>query len=78
MTAKNIHGLQAIDSREVAEKVEKKHAHLLRDIAGYIKIMDSVVLSAKLRPVSSSSRAPIRTARGENFPATLLPKRAAT
>ena len=45
MTVKNIHGLQAIDSREVAEKVEKKHAHLLRDIAGYIKIMESATES---------------------------------
>lgn len=40
MTVKNIHGQQAIDSREVAEMVEKKHAHLLRDISGYIKIME--------------------------------------
>lgn len=40
MTVKNIHGRRAIDSREVAEMVEKRHKHLLRDIAGYIKIME--------------------------------------
>ena len=27
MTVKNIHGLQAIDSREVAEMVGKQHKH---------------------------------------------------
>lgn len=40
MTVKNIHGQQAIDSREVAEMVGKQHKHLLRDIAGYIEIME--------------------------------------
>lgn len=40
MTVKNINGQQVIDSREVAEMVEKSHAHLLRDISGYIKIME--------------------------------------
>ena len=40
MTVKNIHGQQAIDSREVAEMVGKQHKHLLRNIAGYIEIME--------------------------------------
>ncbi|NBJ89933.1 Rha family transcriptional regulator [Acutalibacter sp. 1XD8-36] len=40
MTVKNINGQQAIDSREVAEMVGKQHKHLLRNIAGYIEIME--------------------------------------
>ena len=52
MTVKNIHGLQAIDSREVAEMVGKQHKHLLRDIAGYIKIMKEANES-KFGPVSN-------------------------
>jgi phage regulator Rha-like protein len=28
-----------IDSREVAEAIGKRHDHLLRDIAGYLKIL---------------------------------------
>ncbi len=28
-----------LDSREVAEMVDKTHAHLCRDIAGYIKVL---------------------------------------
>jgi len=35
----NKEGLLLIDSREVAEMVEKNHAHLLRDIKGYIEIL---------------------------------------
>lgn len=31
---------EVVDSREVARMVEKQHAHLLRDIAGYISIME--------------------------------------
>ena len=52
MTVKNIHGRQAIDSREVAEMVGKQHKHLLRDIAGYIKIMKEANES-KFGPVSN-------------------------
>ena len=40
MNVKNFHGRNVIYSREVAEMVEKQHKHLLRDIAGYIKIME--------------------------------------
>ena len=31
---------QVVDSREVAEMVGKTHAHLLRDIAGYIEVLE--------------------------------------
>lgn len=40
LKAIDFHGKGVIDSREVAAMVEKNHGHLLRDIAGYIKIMD--------------------------------------
>lgn len=40
MQVKDFHGKSVIDSREVAEMVEKQHKNLLRDIAGYIKIME--------------------------------------
>ena len=40
MNVKNFHGRNVIDSREVAEMVEKQHKNLLRDIVGYIKIME--------------------------------------
>ena len=32
-----------IDSREVAKAIEKNHSHLLRDIRGYISIMENKV-----------------------------------
>ncbi|MEK3717969.1 phage antirepressor KilAC domain-containing protein [Paenibacillus sp. FSL R7-0333] len=34
-------GKLLIDSREVAEMIEKSHAHLLRDIKGYVEIMSN-------------------------------------
>lgn len=40
MKVKDYHGKSVIDSREVAEMVEKNHKDLLRDIRGYIKIME--------------------------------------
>lgn len=40
MKVKDFHGKSVIDSREVAEMVEKNHKDLLRDIRGYIKIME--------------------------------------
>ena len=33
--------IPVIDSREVAEMVEKTHAHLMRDIKGYIEVLDN-------------------------------------
>lgn len=37
----NFNHADVVDSREVAAMVEKNHAHLLRDISGYIKIMEN-------------------------------------
>lgn len=39
LTIVNRNGKFAVDSREVAEMVGKSHAHLLRDIKGYIDIL---------------------------------------
>ena len=36
----NHDGKEVVDSLEVARLVEKQHGHLLRDIAGYVKIME--------------------------------------
>ena len=40
LTIINHKGTNVTDSREVAEKIGKKHAHLMRDIQGYISILD--------------------------------------
>jgi len=36
----NHNGKYGIDSREVAEMVDKRHEHLLRDINGYVAILE--------------------------------------
>lgn len=38
-TIANMDKVATLDSRKVAEMVDKKHAHLCRDIAGYIEVM---------------------------------------
>lgn len=35
------HGMQVVDSRDVAQMVEKQHKNLLRDIDGYIEAMQN-------------------------------------
>ena len=39
LTVFNFHDAEVVDSRDVAEMVGKDHAHLLRDISGYIEVM---------------------------------------
>ena len=39
LTIKNYNGINVTDSREVAEMIGKKHAHLMRDIQGYEKVI---------------------------------------
>jgi len=36
----NYNGVEVVDSREVAQMVDKNHAHLLRDIRGYVEILE--------------------------------------
>lgn len=45
MTVKNIHGQQAIDSREVAEMVGKQHKHLLTSGTPYIGMVVNIKLT---------------------------------
>lgn len=40
LTVINKNNEMYIDSREIATMLEKKHSHLCRDIAGYIKVID--------------------------------------
>ena len=39
LTIREYKGINAIDSREVAEMIGKNHSHLCRDIQGYIKVI---------------------------------------
>lgn len=41
LQVRNTDGILTIDSREIAEMVGKRHAHLLRDIEGYIQILSN-------------------------------------
>lgn len=40
LTIINQEGILLVDSREVAERTEKRHDNLLRDIKGYIKVLE--------------------------------------
>lgn len=40
LKVQDFHGKQVIDSRDVAVMVEKNHKDLLRDIRGYVGIME--------------------------------------
>lgn len=46
LTVINKNGVLLTDSREVADMVGKRHDNLLRDIQGYIKVIED---SSKLR-----------------------------
>ena len=46
-------GKLVADSREVAEMIGKDHAHLCRDIAGYVEVIDQ---NAKLRSDSNNPK----------------------
>lgn len=46
LTIKNYKGINVTDSREVAQMIGKRHDNLIRDIQGYIKVLDN---SSKLR-----------------------------
>lgn len=74
MNVKNFHGRNAIDSREVAEMVEKQHKHLLRDIAGYIKIMEESN-EPKFGPVDFFIPSTYQDSKGETRPCYLITKK---
>lgn len=74
MTVKSIHGQQAIDSREVAGMVGKQHKHLLRDIAGYVKIMEEAN-EPKFGPVDFFIESSYIDSKGETRPCYLITKK---
>ena len=76
MKAQDYHGKSVIDSREVAEMVEKNHKELLRDIRKYVEIME------KSREISQRKIAPseffIESSfenRGKEYPCYLITKK---
>lgn len=74
MTVKNINGQQAIDSREVAEMVEKQHKNLLADIRGYIKIMEKTN-GLNFQPVDFFIESSYVDGKGETRPCYLITKK---
>ena len=83
MQVKDFHGKSVIDSREVAEMVGKNHAHLLRDIAGYIKIMEKTNESTfglvgnglNFQPVDFFIPSTYQDSKGETRPCYLITKK---
>lgn len=59
------------DSREVAEMVEKKHAHLMRDIQGYMKVLE---LNPNLHSASFFILSSYKDASNQERPCYLLTK----
>ena len=74
MTVKNIHGQQAIDSREVAEMVERNHKELLRDIRKYIEIMEKAN-ERNFAPVDFFIESSYKDSKGETRPCYLITKK---
>lgn len=58
----NSNGKNVVDSRDVAEMTGKRHDHLIRDIAGYAKI-----LSENTHPKSGGSEAERKIAPSDFF-----------
>lgn len=61
--------VDVVDSRQVAEMIGKTHAHLMRDIQGYVEILKKSIES-KFGFNDFSSRARTKTASGGRSPAT--------
>ncbi len=74
MKVKDYHGKSVIDSREVAEMVEKNHKDLLRDIRGYIKIMENTN-ERNFAPVDFFIRSTYQDNKGEDRPCYLITKK---
>ena len=74
MQVKDYHGKSVIDSREVAEMVEKNHKDLLRDIRGYIKIMENTN-ERNFAPVDFFIPSTYQDNKGEDRPCYLITKK---
>ena len=71
LTIKNHKGINVIDSREVAEMIGKKHDNLLRDIRGYIKVIEE---SSKLRSQDFFIESTYKNSQNKSQPCYLLTK----
>jgi Rha family phage regulatory protein len=69
----NREGRKYVDSREVAALVGKRHDHLLRDIAGYLKILEKSN-APKVGGVDFFSESRYQDAKGETRPCYLISK----
>ncbi len=69
----NHNGAEVIDSREVAEMIGKNHKDLLRDIRGYVEIMDNSN-RRNFAPVDFFIASGYRDTKGEMRPCYLLTK----
>lgn len=74
MNVKNFHGRNVIDSREVAEMVEKNHKDLLRDIRGYIKIMEKFT-ERNFAPSDFFVESSYKDSTGRELPCYLITKK---
>ena len=74
MQVKDFHGKSVIDSREVAEMVEKNHKDLLRDIRGYIKIMEKFT-ERNFAPSDFFIEATYQDSTGQELPHYLITKK---
>lgn len=71
LTIKNYKGINVTDSREVAEMIGKKHDNLLRDIRGYIKVIED---SSKLRSQDFFIKSTYKNSQNKSQPCYLLTK----
>lgn len=70
----NFNQVDVVDSREVAKLVEKQHKHLLRDIDGYIKIMEEAT-EPKVGPSDFFIKSNYKDSTGRTLPCYLLTKK---
>ena len=66
--------VDVVDSREVAELIKKRHDHLLRDITGYVKIMEKSNVP-KIGVVDFFIPSTYKDSKGETRPCYLLTKK---
>ncbi len=74
LDAFNYNGAEVVDSREVAEMIGKNHKDLLRDIRGYIEIMENSG-ERKIAPSDFFIPSVYTSARNKEMPCYLLTKK---
>ena len=71
LTIRNLNGINVVDSREVAEIIGKRHDNLVRDIQGYIKVLDQ---SSKLRASQFFIKSTYKNNNNQSYKCYLLTK----